>query len=443
VASSLFVVPMLWVLGAIGASQVTLRIDDAIDRDFTDLPLGMASTVESARSVLSTVAGATITVAGIAFSIALLVLQQSSSQYSPRVVQGLFRDPFNKRVVGLEVGTFTFCLVVLRSVRTSLEGGGDPVVPNVSVAVAVLLGIASILGIVAFINHNAHTMEVSQILATVTDQTVEALDATWPEPGQEARTGSAEVASPSGLLDAAPPTAHVVRSATSGWVRYVDHGAVAAALRAGTRARLELTPGEFAVRGRPLCTVWPRPTEPDDFDRVVERAVRRGSTRTMAQDPSYGIRQLADVALRALSPGINDPTTAEDAIRHLTAVLAEAYDRVPPPRVCVGEDGGSLEMPSMPGYVELTELAFAEIRRIVSDHPRIAGVLVESQGELHALAGERELDEVARHLRAQARLTLDACHRASWLPEDLVALDVAHARAFGAIAAPARTEGHQ
>jgi uncharacterized membrane protein len=112
--------------------------------------------VDSARAVLGVIAGATIAFAGIAFSVSLLLISQSSSQYSPRVVHGLFRDPFNKRVMGVVIGTFTYCLVVLRAVRSPLDGVGNAVIPSLSIAVALLLGITTILSIVGFISHAAH-----------------------------------------------------------------------------------------------------------------------------------------------------------------------------------------------------------------------------------------------------------------------------------------------
>ena len=119
VRASLFVLPTVCVLAAAGLALGSIHLDRRLGDESARLPLGFSSTVDSARAVLSTVAGATITVAGIAFSIALLVIQLASSQYSPRVVHGLFRDPFNKRVMGVVVGTFAYCLVVLRAVRTA------------------------------------------------------------------------------------------------------------------------------------------------------------------------------------------------------------------------------------------------------------------------------------------------------------------------------------
>jgi len=124
VRASLFFVPVMGVVISIVGAAFTIWIDSRLDLRGSDVPLGVTSTVASARAVLTTVAGATISFAAIAFSISLLIIQQASSQFSPRVVHTLFRDPFNKRVMGLVMGTFTYCLVVLRSVRASAEAGG-------------------------------------------------------------------------------------------------------------------------------------------------------------------------------------------------------------------------------------------------------------------------------------------------------------------------------
>ncbi len=164
VRSSLFFVPMFAVVAAAAMALGMLAIDRRVDVAVADLPFGFTSTVESARTLLGVIAGATISFAGVAFSVSLLILQLASSQYSPRVVHTLFRDPFNKRVMALVIGTFTYCIVVLRSVRSALEADGEPIIPNLAVALAVGLGIAAILAIVAFIDHAAHTMDVSEIL---------------------------------------------------------------------------------------------------------------------------------------------------------------------------------------------------------------------------------------------------------------------------------------
>ena len=116
--SSLFFIPMLCVIGGVILGEAMLGVDALV----TGISPRLTATVDSARTVLTTVAGATLTFAGIAFSVSLLLISLASSQYSPRVVHGMFRDPFNKRVMGLVIGTFTYCLVVLRAVRTAVEG---------------------------------------------------------------------------------------------------------------------------------------------------------------------------------------------------------------------------------------------------------------------------------------------------------------------------------
>jgi uncharacterized membrane protein len=431
--SSLFVEPMLFVLGAVALGAGTIWLDERISSQRADLPLGIASTVESARSVLSTVAGATITVAGIAFSVALLVVQLASSQYSPRVVQGLFRDPFNKRVMGVVVGTFTYCLVVLRSVRSALEDGGDPVVPNVSVALAVLLGIASVLAIVAFINHNAHTMDVSEILHSVTSQTLERVCETWPE---RAESLDDDRHAP---FDEPDTTPVIVRSRRDGWVQFVDHDQLLEVLPAHAIARLELGAGEYATDGSPLCSIWLAPgvdvADPADLVSELESSVRAavhvGRTRTMAQDAAYGVRQLSDVALRALSPGVNDPTTAQDAIFHLGSVLAEAYRRDAPPSRRMGDSGRTLVEPGSADHDELTRLAFAEVRRDAATHPRVAVDLIETIATLL-----RTLDEHGNRgpegvLRDEAGLIVQSSERSGLLPHDLELVRAAHRRHFG------------
>lgn len=420
---SLFFVPMLFVLigGAAGVAMV--EVDAALDDQATEFPLVLTSTVGSAREVLSVVAAATITVAGIAFSISLLVIQQASGQYSPRVVHSLFRDPFNRRVVALAVGTFTYCLMVLRAVRSSVEDAGEPVVPNLSVALAVVLGVAAILAIVAFIDHNAHTMEVSQILQRVTQETLAQIDSIWPEGGDGSATGR-------------PPEApdgpgHAVLLTSSGWIQQLSARQLLDLVPEGGTVRVETAPGRFAVRGTPLCTVWPAPDDPESAQRRAAEAIEVGRARTLQQDPSYGIRQLADVALVALSPGVNDPTTAQDAIFHLAEVLGVALARDLPTGIEDDERDRRVVFAEAPTHATLVELAFDEIRRAAAAHPAVCIYLLEA---LHLV--ERSL-VAAGHpgrvppLRRQAELTVAGARRADLLHDDLREVLRAFSRRFG------------
>jgi uncharacterized membrane protein len=366
---SLFFIPMLYVMGGLVLGLLGVEIDRNLVNSRADLPFGLTSTVDSARALLQTVGGATISFAGIAFSISLLVIQLASSQYSPRVVHGLLRDGRTKTVMGIVVGTFTYCLVVLRSVRGPLEEGGDPVIPNVSVAVAVLLGVVAIMAIIAFIDHSAHSMDVSRVLARATADASSAARRLWTE---EPETGS----DPEDLPG--PPTDHlVVTHAKDGWIKYLDIPAVVACAPPGGTVRLETEVGRYAIEGTPLCTVWPAP---DDTDGACERArdgVVTGRSRTVEQDVAYGVRQLADVALRALSPGVNDPTTAQDAIFHLGSVLHELLIRHPPRLVSDRDGDRTLVRAERQGHEEVIDLAFDEVRRAATGMPSVCVYLLE------------------------------------------------------------------
>ena len=354
--SSLFFVPMAFVLFGLGLGLVGIEVDTSVLDGADELPFGMTSTVDSARAVLSTIAGATITFAGIAFSVSLLLIQQAASQYSPRVIQGLFRDPFNKRVMGVVVGTFTYCLVVLRSVRGPLEQEGTPIIPNLSVAVAVVLGLVSILSIIAFISHSAHSLDVSKILQDVSDDASLQIRKLWRLADEVDDPDTEDIAveeSDGGMRIALD---------SSGWIQQIDIEGMASAADPGGTVRVAVAVGRYAVPGTPLCRIDPAPQDEDAATTRARRSIIIGDARTSQQDVAYGIRQLADVALKALSPGINDPTTAQDALFHLGGVLREVLIRVPPPARRQMADDRVLELHEEHTHERLIALAFEEIR---------------------------------------------------------------------------------
>ena len=274
--------------------------------------------------MLGVIAGATISFAGIAFSVSLLIIQLASSQYSPRVVHTMFRDPFNRRVMALVVGSFTYCVVVLRSVRSAFEEGGEPVVPNISVGFAVVLGVATILAIVAFINHSAHSMDVSEILERIRRETTAEIRDEW--------TATESKSMPEAELPPMPEDdTTVVRSSRSGWVQQIDIARLLDCLPDGATAYIETWAGRYTIEHTRIVTVTPA-CDTDGFGTAIRASFAIGDTRTMQQDVTYGLRQLVDVALKALSPGINDPTTAQDAILHAAAVLSELLRHDPPSR---------------------------------------------------------------------------------------------------------------
>ncbi len=429
---SLFFVPTAFVVAAVALGLLAVELDDRVDIT-GDIPFtGVAGTVDSARAVLSTIAGATITFAGIAFSVSLLTIQLASSQYSPRIVHGIFRDSFNKRAIGVVIGTFTFCLVVLRAVRAPGDGG-DPVVPNLSVALAVIFGIGSILTLIAFINHNAHSVDVSELLTAATTQGIGALQSNWSRTVGES-DGAGE---PPPTVQLRADSALEVRFEESGWIQQVSVERLADAAESDGVVWLAIDVGRYAVVGAPLCTVWPRPDDDERAARVARSAIRLGPTRSLTQDPSYAVRQLADVAIRALSPGVNDPTTAQDAIFHLGSMVHEFLSRQPPARTRQCDDGRIVVFGESADHASIVELAFAEIRRVAAPHPTVCTYLYEvlrivldSLEPAARVTAAPLLEEQARRLMTAATHELDN-------PDDLAQVRRELAERFPAVAVQA------
>jgi uncharacterized membrane protein len=424
--ASLFFLPMVSVVVAIGLGQLGLVLDAHLDEGAAGLPLVLTSTVDSARAVLSTVAAATIGFAGVAFSVSLLTIQMGSSQYSPRVLHTLFRDPFNRRVMSVVVGTFTFCLIVLRSVRAPVEEGGSPVIPNLSVAVAVLAGVAAILAIVAFINHSAHSMDISEILERVADEAVDQLRAEWTlqpdEVPSRQQVRHVELDGP----------AEAVRFDRTGWVQQVDTEVLLGCTPPGGMLVLHVAPGRYAIADTPVCTITPPPDDVDGVTRRVRSAIGLGPTRTMQQDPSYGLRLLVDVALKALSPGINDPTTAQDAIFHAAAVLGQLLHR-DPPADRLERDGRSVILQQQATHADLVELTYGEVRRAAASQPAVCVYVLESMELLHESLADAGLTDRLPLLERQARLVLESCEAADMIGADRDRVRVAYAKRFGGL----------
>lgn len=180
------------------------------------LPTFLQTTPESARSLLSTVAAATITVAGVVFAITLVSIQLAASQFSPRVIPGFLRDSRQQRVMGLAVGTFAYCLVVLRAVRGSSEAGAA-FVPHVSSGLSLVLAIVTIVALVAFLDRSARTMQVGHIIHQVTEETTRRIRDLYPLTAGESPAADPTLPSGSG---------HGVKALASGWVCHIDTGAL-------------------------------------------------------------------------------------------------------------------------------------------------------------------------------------------------------------------------
>lgn len=357
VRSSLWFIPGALAATAIAAAWAVLRLDRWIDTTpAAEAVRAFGGGPDSARSVMGTIAGGMITIAGVSFSIVVIALVLASNQFSPRVLGNFTRDRVNQTVLGVFVGTFVYSVLVLRSIRSGPEGGAY--VPVLGVTLGVVAAIVALGFFIYFIDRIAQSIQASQIVRSVATSTHAAIDSLFDR--EAAATGPARLG---GALPAAPDGPRV-RSDAEGYVVRLDAGGlVEAAAGEGLVLTSVVGPGDFVARGAPLAVVDREPSEPDAFADRVRGAYVLGRQRTIAVDPSFGFRELVDIAVRALSPGINDPHTACNCVDHLASLLRGLADRDWPASELTDDDGEVRVRLPAAGFGDFVELAFDEIRR--------------------------------------------------------------------------------
>jgi uncharacterized membrane protein len=333
---------------------------------------------EAARSVLQAISGSLITVTSLTFSLTVVSLQLASSQFSPRLLRTFSADRFVHGTLALFLAAFAFALTVLRSVRD--EGSGNSAfVPEISVTVAFALAIASVMGLVLFLAHLTREIRVETMMRKVNVEAQETISRVFPEdrPGR-------------GPEPAPGVGRFPIKASSSGFLTSFDKDALLrAAVESGAVVRLDREPGSSLVEGVPFATAWP--LEPaghigaegrEKLSGDVNAAVATGFERTSVQDVGFGFRQLVDVATRALSPGINDPTTAVHVIGHLSALLCRLADRETGPEHVTDDDGRVRVVLSLPTLPDLLGMAMNQTRHYGAADPVVADRLLELLHEL-------------------------------------------------------------
>lgn len=394
VRSSFWFLPGLIVLSAIALAAALIELEPLFGRALSEgWPRLFGASAAGARSLLSTVASSMITVAGVVFSITIVVLSLTSSQYTSRVLRNFMDDRVNQTVLGAFVGIFAYCLVVLRTVR---DGGGDTLfVPSLAVQFGLLLALLGVAVLIYFIHHISKSIQAVEILAVVAAETTAAVERLFP-----AGVGDEDE-------DASPPADdggddwHALPADRTGYVQSLDtDGMLALAAELGTVLRMERAIGEFVIAGTPLASMRGPATPDADTVRRLVRLYTVGTQRTVEQDAGFGVRQIVDIALKALSPGINDTTTAVMCLDYLTAILVTLTDRRVESR-CRAEDGSLRLLARGPTYAGLVGDAFDQIRQNAAGNMAVLMHMLEAVALLAGRTGSTPRRRVlADHARA-------------------------------------------
>jgi uncharacterized membrane protein len=407
VSDSLFLLPVLIIGGLAALALVALFLDTRWAADLGETPFLLASTVAGGRSIATTVAGATITVAAVVFSITALSSQIAANQYSPRAVRGFFEDRVQQVVIGIIVGTFTYCLLILGRLSLAVVGASDPT-PSIAITLAVLLGVASAIGIVAYIDHSLRRFQVDSVVRRIAEGTVRSINNSHRQAITE--PVKTETALPSG-------ESAIVRSNETGWIQSITPNQLAESLPAQATVRVAVALGETVSAGDHLATVWPGNVVTEELEETIRGAIVAERDRSLDNDPAFGIRQLVDIALKALSPGINDPTTAVDVVHHLKVPIRVVLQSAPPERVFYGPDGQRVYLAETPSRSDYVHLAFSEIRLAGGSQPGVLRALLDVLDSLRNELTGAHLEGRVGALDEEIELTI-AATRASGLPAE-------------------------
>ncbi|QIG81189.1 DUF2254 domain-containing protein [Stakelama tenebrarum] len=319
--ASYWFLPALLTLAAILLSVLTHWIDRSFGHEWlSGITWLHDARPDGARALLSTISGSMISVAGTVFAITIAAVVYASGNYGPRLLTNFMTDKGNQLTLGVFIATFVYCLLVLRTVRQPDEAGmldmaaGGGFVPQVSLLVSFALALLSVAVLVYFLHHVPDSIRINRVVATIGTRALRAIESRFPDPdcGEE----------PVALEDGGTP----VRAKRVGYVEVIDFATLEGICKAqGIGVRLAVRPGDFVHPDVPLLHV--SGSCGDQVPGQLRGAFAIGWSRTADQDLEYLLDELVEIALRALSPGINDPFTAITCLHWLSAATASLATR--------------------------------------------------------------------------------------------------------------------
>ncbi|MBR9989533.1 MAG: DUF2254 domain-containing protein [Gemmatimonadetes bacterium] len=379
-----FVPAVLTLAGAVAAILLVNANDTLLGQVGADGRWwAFGGTAEGAAGVLSAISGSIITVTGVVFSVTIVALQLASSQFTPRVLRQFTSDRANQIVLGVFIGTFTYTLLVQRTLRTA--DAGEEFVPNIAVTGAVLLALVSIAFLIFFINHAARSIQASVIIDSVALDTLASIRRVFPERMEE------DDEEPLVLADAytegRDEPSRAIRVTKSGYIQEIDRATLKKVAELNHLfIRLDAEIGRFILPGDEVMCVWPAVEVDEQIEADLRGALLLGMERTPHQDLKLGVIELMDIAVKAMSPSVNDPTTALNAMDRLGELLLELAWRKRGDRVEMSGHGRPVLITRRPVLEDTLGIAFDQLRHYAADNPMVAIAMMRLLGRLSATA---------------------------------------------------------
>jgi uncharacterized membrane protein len=382
--SSYWFLPTVMAVAAIALAFAMLAVDRASQENMKQLKWIYTGGPDGARALLSAVAGSMITVAATAFSITIIALQLAASNFGPRLLRNFMQDTGNQLVLGTFIGTFIYCLLILRTVR-----GEDYAlfVPQLSVTVGIVLAIASVAILIYFIHHASTIIQASHVIAGVSHDLDAAIERLFPDQlghGAPPRLGRQIEETPANF----DSDAYAVKASKTGYIQAIDNQELLKiACKHCLLLRLQFRPGQFVVQGSDLVLVYP---SKHVFSKLTERlndVFIVGNERNEQQDVEFPINQLVEVALRAISPAVNDPFTAIRCIDRIGAGLSRLAQQEFPSPYRYDKQGTLRLIAEGITFEALVDSAFNQIRRYAQSDAAVTIRLLEAIATIASTTG--------------------------------------------------------
>ncbi|MHB8512232.1 MAG: DUF2254 domain-containing protein [Actinomycetota bacterium] len=407
--TTLWVVPTIFIAGIGVLFFITYRIDWSVYYGHIHLPSWIhPASADAARQVLIGIAAAIITVIGVVFSITILALTLASQQFGPRMLRNFVRDIGTQVTLGVFVSTFVYAILALGSIT---HGAHGQFVPELTVTVAIGLVLVDLAVLIYFIHHIARSIQLPEVIASIARDLSQSIDIEFPASanGPPSTHGASEEELRIGEGTAVPAT-------RSGYLRFIGYPQlVSIAEQCDAVIELAHRPGHFVIAGRPLATVWPASAE-RGIALALDRFHVTGPHRTLVQDPVFAIDQLVEIAIRALSPAVNDTFTALTCIDWLSDGLCRISERQAPDRVHRDRSGKIRVIEPAVSYERIVNRAFDKIRQAGKGMPAVAIRQMDSIARIiPSTASDHQRDVLTR----QAGMILRASEESITVAEDL------------------------
>jgi uncharacterized membrane protein len=412
--ASFWFIPTLILLCTVVASSAFIYIDHLVDYS----PAGFmdylfSGSVDSARRILTVIAGAMIGIAGTVFSITLVVLTLASSQLGARMLRNFMYDKLNQFVLGTYVSTFVYCLLVLNSIR---QDDDSYFVPVIAVFVSIILAIAGIILLIVFIHHTSVGIHANKVISDISDSLLKNIGKLFPD---ELGYGNTRPEPDVGDIKK-KPNREFIKCIRSGYLQSVDSDNLMELSRKNDLIIfLNFKPGDYIVKDQVISEIFSDREINEGIPEKINKAFITGKIRTPIQDAEFSIQQMVEIACRALSPGINDPFTAISCIDSLTSVMCRMTSVSFPSPYRYDDEYKLRIIAKSPTFGGMLDAAFNQVRNYAGGSPAVIIRLMDSIVTINKFAN---VEEQRKELLIHAEITMNSAERTFNEPRDLKAL---------------------